>query len=103
MLLEVDRLFDGLTWRGRSRVTVNGGLIRSVERMVDTPPVPGLTALPGLVDAHVHLFPGYLKRLPYFGVTAAVDMFLLQLQFRHPFAQDAQLGLVGCRRRLTTV
>lgn len=35
----------------------------------------GLAVLPGLVDAHMHLFPGFLQRLPAFGVTAVLDLF----------------------------
>jgi predicted amidohydrolase YtcJ len=35
----------------------------------------GGTVLPGLVDAHVHLFPGALAQSLTFGVTTVLDMF----------------------------
>lgn len=75
MLLEVDRLFDGFSWHGPSTIAVLDGVVRGVEAARAGRAPTGLTAVPGLIDAHVHLFPGYLQRLPYFGVTAAVDMF----------------------------
>jgi len=73
-------VFDGRRWHPRTDVTVTDGRVTALgtvphnldEQMVDA---RGHIIIPGLIDAHLHLFPGFLTRLPMFGVTAAVDMF----------------------------
>lgn len=73
-------VFDGLSWHPSTDLTIDDGRItgfgpttsRPDEQAVD---VSGHVIVPGLIDAHLHLFPGFLSRLPVFGVTAAVDMF----------------------------
>lgn len=81
MLLRNATVFDGRRWLGRTSIRVTGSTVaqvgadlepRSTDRVID---LEGQFILPGLVDSHLHLFPGFLARLPSFGVTFAVDMF----------------------------
>ena len=85
-------VFDGERWHSGAEVLVDGDRVRA---LVPAGPADGsgpgaprgedagqpavdLTGhfvVPGLIDAHLHLFPGFLARLPAFGITGAVDMF----------------------------
>ena len=73
-------LFDGHTITPDSTVLVQNGIIVSVNN--GTPPTDaeiidgtGKTLLPGLIDAHVHVFGPVLKQALIFGVTTELDMF----------------------------
>jgi imidazolonepropionase-like amidohydrolase len=80
VIIDGAHVFDGTAWRGRTQLLVRGDRIEDIGTSLpseghDTVWVGDTFAVPGLIDAHVHLFPGFLPRLPLFGVTAAVDMF----------------------------
>ncbi|TDC75050.1 amidohydrolase family protein [Streptomyces hainanensis] len=74
------RVFDGeRAVRGRADVLVDGETIaapdgRPVDVVVEG---AGRTLLPGLIDAHTHVFDGDLARALRFGVTTELDMFCL--------------------------
>ncbi|HEX7078501.1 MAG TPA: amidohydrolase family protein [Candidatus Eisenbacteria bacterium] len=63
VLIECDRLYDGLSARatGPTRVLVQDGRIAKIGPTVEAPPgaervaLGGMTLLPGLIDAHTHL------------------------------------------------
>src|SRR5438128_5858823 len=72
------RLFDG------KKVTPSTTIVFSESGMAASAKVPdgatvidgtGKTLLPGLIDAHTHVFPGSLERALRFGVTTELDMF----------------------------
>lgn len=75
------RLFDGWQTREHVNVVVTYGRIAAVGPHVPIPMgmriVDGLgkTLLPGLIDAHVHVFPGARADALRFGVTTELDMF----------------------------
>jgi imidazolonepropionase-like amidohydrolase len=79
LVLDNVRVFDGIDVHPPTTVTVQGGLIASVGDRGDTTTAAidgsGLTLLPGLIDAHTHLFPGQLEQALLFGVTTALEMF----------------------------
>ncbi|HYS55098.1 MAG TPA: amidohydrolase family protein [Thermoanaerobaculia bacterium] len=72
------RLFDG------KKVTPSATIVFSESGIAASAKVPdgatvidgtGKTLLPGLIDAHTHVFPGSLERALRFGVTTELDMF----------------------------
>ncbi|WP_188192960.1 amidohydrolase family protein [Nonomuraea sp. SYSU D8015] len=75
------RVFTGDTTLRSANVAVSGAVILSVG---EAPPPPvsgdeviegrGRTLLPGLIDAHAHVFPGDLEQAALFGVTTVLDM-----------------------------
>jgi imidazolonepropionase-like amidohydrolase len=74
-------LFDGERFHAMRSVLVRDGLIEAVG---ETVPVPegavvvageGRTLLPGLIDAHVHVWGGARRDALRFGVTTVLDMF----------------------------
>jgi imidazolonepropionase-like amidohydrolase len=75
------RLFDGEQVRLHQTVIVKDGRIAEVGQGIAIPPHTrivvgrGRTLLPGLIDAHVHVFPGAQKDALRFGVTTELDMF----------------------------
>ena len=75
------QVFDGERTRPRLSVVIAGGLITEVAERVDPPAgaeivdATGQTLLPGLIDAHAHVFPGSLDQALIFGVTTELDMF----------------------------
>lgn len=80
LLLRACELFDGESFAGRRDVLVDGGHIVAIEEAEAIPAatgarvIEGRFALPGLVDAHVHVSfsdPGAMVRG---GVTAALDL-----------------------------
>lgn len=82
MILQNVRVFDGVNvLPGVDAVQVADGLIRAVgapqplhefeEEVIDG---RGGTLLPGLIDAHAHVFPGDLEQAAVFGVTTVLDM-----------------------------
>jgi imidazolonepropionase-like amidohydrolase len=78
------RVFDGHTTHAVADVHVRSGLIHAmgrVEHLPDGTPIVdgrGKTLLPGLIDSHVHVFPGAAADAVRFGVTTVLDMFSAQ-------------------------
>lgn len=83
-------VFDGHSLHKDLTVTIENGIIDNVTPSADTNPTDakiidgtGLTLLPGLIDAHVHIdnaperIPPLLLQLARAGVTTALDMGLL--------------------------
>ncbi len=75
------RVFDGLQVSDADAVRLRGEIISEVGRGL-TPEADeivvdgaGATALPGLIDAHTHVFSGSLEQALAFGVTTELDMF----------------------------
>lgn len=75
------RLFDGTKVVPRATVVIDGAMIVAAGATVAVPAGTkiidgsGKTLLPGLIDAHTHVFPGSLERALRFGVTTEMDMF----------------------------
>jgi imidazolonepropionase-like amidohydrolase len=73
------RMFDGERVIPRTNVHVRDGVIAgvggSVPEGVTSVPGEGRTLLPGLIDAHTHVFGDALERALIFGVTTELDMF----------------------------
>lgn len=81
VLIRDVRVFTGEAVLPNAHVTLQNGLITTVT----TQPVPvvdgteivdgrGRTLLPGLIDAHAHVFPGNLEQALVFGVTTVLDL-----------------------------
>lgn len=75
------RVFDGLQVSDADAVRLRGEIISEVGRGL-TPEADeivvdgaGATALPGLIDAHTHVFSGSLEQALAFGVTTELDIF----------------------------
>ncbi|MBW4717223.1 amidohydrolase family protein [Saccharothrix obliqua] len=73
------RVFDGSLTTARADVLIDGDRIaepygQPVDVLVDG---AGKTLLPGLIDAHTHVFDGNLAQALAFGVTTELDMFSL--------------------------
>ena len=95
------RLFDGETVITTTNVVVEDGLITAVGPDVEQPADAqvidgsGKTLLPGLIDAHTHVFsPDVLRQALVFGVTTELDMFMdaqLAAQLR---GEQAESGAV---------
>jgi imidazolonepropionase-like amidohydrolase len=83
------RVFDGERVLPRANVIVRDGLIVAIGRNARIPADlavidgGGKTLLPGLIDAHVHVFPGAASDALRFGVTTELDMFSIRPQFAH--------------------
>jgi imidazolonepropionase-like amidohydrolase len=75
------RLFDGTKMIPAATVVFTDGVITSAGPFAKVPDGAtvidgsGKTLLPGLIDAHTHIFPGSLERALRFGVTTELDMF----------------------------
>ena len=76
------RLFDGEKVIPRTSIVVRGGIIRAIQSNVASEPSlsvidgTGKTLMPGLIDAHAHVFAfADLKQALAFGVTTELDMF----------------------------
>src|SRR3954454_15862532 len=81
VLIEGAKLFDGDRFLPRGCLLVLEGRVTALDARL-TPPagVPvvdarGGTVLPGLIDAHVHVYPGALQSALRSGVTTELDMF----------------------------
>ncbi|HEV2593660.1 MAG TPA: amidohydrolase family protein [Sphingomicrobium sp.] len=91
------RLFDGEEVRVHQTVIVKHGRIFKVGHNIAIPSGSrivegaGRTLLPGLIDAHVHVFPGAQKDALRFGVTTELDMFHNGLELRRWQKQRQQL------------
>ncbi len=74
-------IFDGTRWHPDCDLVIENGRVAGITASAaaarcDTRlDARGCLVVPGFVDTHLHLFPGFVSRLPAFGVTAAVDMF----------------------------
>lgn len=92
------RVFDGTRVVEHANVVVHAGRIAAFAR--DAPIPDGArtingadqTLLPGLIDAHVHVFPGAQADALRFGVTAELDMFNLSHEFAKWRAQRGSLA-----------
>lgn len=75
VLFDGVRVFDGTRVWDRISVLVRDGVVYAVGEDLDDLPGTtrisgsGLTLLPGLIDAHTHVFPGQLEQALMFGVT----------------------------------
>ena len=103
------KLFDGDRFLPRGCLLVLEGRVAALDARL-TPPagVPvvdarGGTVLPGLIDAHVHVFPGALQSALRSGVTTELDMFadpglvsaLVQQASSDPSAADLRSAGIG--------
>src|SRR5579884_821817 len=81
------RVFDGERTLPNVNVVVEDGRIALVGSAVRIPPGlrtidgAGKTLLPGLIDSHVHVFPGAQRDALRFGVTTELDMFDVSRDF----------------------
>ena len=81
--IENVRVFNGERSVESTTVLIRDGLIASVDAELELPSSlrridgMGKTLLPGLIDAHVHIFPGAQEDALRFGVTAALDLYHL--------------------------
>jgi imidazolonepropionase-like amidohydrolase len=109
VLIEGAKLFDGNRFLPRGCLLVLEGRVAAFDARL-TPPagVPvvdarGGTVLPGLIDAHVHVFPGALQAALRSGVTTELDMFadpglvgaLAQQASADPSAADLRSAGIG--------
>ncbi len=81
------RVFDGEKVLAHATVVIKDGKIAAVGRDIPTPTDAevisgeGMTLLPGLIDAHVHIWDTtQLRQSLVFGVTAVIDMFTTNLK-----------------------
>jgi imidazolonepropionase-like amidohydrolase len=92
------RVFDGEKTIERATVVVSGGRIVAfapdalIPRGYHIIAGRGKTLLPGLIDSHVHVFPGAQKDALRFGVTTELDMFDLSHDFGAWRAQRESLA-----------
>jgi hypothetical protein len=103
------KLFDGERFLPRGCVLVLEGRVAALDPRLTAPAgVPvvdarGGTVLPGLIDAHVHVFPGALQSALRSGVTTELDMFadpalveaLVQQASSDPRAADLRSAGIG--------
>ena len=81
------RLFDGERVLAHANLVVRGGRIfrmgpkATIPRGLRIIDGAGKTLLPGLIDSHVHVFPGAQADALRFGVTTELDMFSLSPDF----------------------
>ncbi len=82
-LIRQANVFDGSRMIGVRDVLVSGGRIARVAPSITAPAGAaivdgtGKTLLPGLIDAHTHVFGDALQQALVFGVTTELDMFTL--------------------------
>ncbi|SEG85202.1 Imidazolonepropionase [Nonomuraea solani] len=103
LLFENVRVFTGHTLLRSANVTIDDGVIVSVSEDA-TPEAAevidgrGRTLLPGLIDAHAHVFPGDLEQAALFGVTTVLDLMSDPVQaatLRTPSPYRADLRTAG--------
>ena len=89
------QVFDGNRLHEGATLLMADGFVQALSAEV---PVPagatvidgrGRTALPGLIDAHVHAFGPALRDAARFGVTTVLDMFRPPMDFDHTRARRA--------------
>lgn len=81
------RVFDGERVLARATVVIKDGKIAALGENIPTSPDAeiiaggGMTLLPGLIDAHVHVWDrAQMRQSLIFGVTAVIDMFTTNLR-----------------------
>ena len=83
VLIRHARVFDGVRMIGTRDVMVQGGRIAAIGRHLAAPreieivDAQRRVLLPGLIDSHVHVFPGAQRDALRFGVTTVFDMYSL--------------------------
>ncbi|HEY6348705.1 MAG TPA: CIA30 family protein [Candidatus Angelobacter sp.] len=106
------RIFDGSRVIEKGDVWIRNGLIQAVGAKVKAPPGArvidgtGETLLPGLIDAHVHVWGTALKEALVFGVTTELDMFTdykYAAQIRKEQAEGKDLDFADLRSAGTLV
>ncbi|KFN46527.1 hypothetical protein N790_08595, partial [Arenimonas malthae CC-JY-1] len=81
LLVRDVQVFDGETLLPRTSVRVRDGLVEAIGPGLEAPAGyevvdgRGGTLMPGLIDAHTHVFGDARRDAPRFGVTTLVDMF----------------------------
>jgi len=81
VLIHGARIFDGLRVIGKRDVLLEHGRIVAIRARLKTPGDAeivdgrGKMLLPGLIDGHVHVFPGAQRDALRFGVTTVLDMY----------------------------
>lgn len=94
------RVFDGDRTIPHANVVVRDGRIAAVGNAaipagVRTIDGTGKTLIPGLIDSHVHVFPGAQADALRFGVTTELDMFDVSKEFAKWRAQRQSLAKTG--------
>jgi imidazolonepropionase-like amidohydrolase len=94
------RVFDGDKTIAKTNVVVRDGRIVSVggeavPQGLEIVDGKGKTLLPGLIDSHVHVFPGAEADALRFGVTTELDMFSMRAQFPAWKAQRDSLAMTA--------
>ncbi len=80
-LIQGARVFDGEKLLGQKDVLIRAGKISAIAPHLKAPPDAelvngaGKTLIPGLMDGHVHVFPGAQEDALRFGVTTVFDMY----------------------------
>lgn len=106
------RIFDGTHVIAKGQVWVQNGHIKAVGTDVKAPANvqaidgEGQTLLPGLIDAHTHVWGGALKQALIFGVTTELDMFAdarYAAQIRSEQASGKDLDMADLRSAGTLV
>lgn len=89
VLIQSARVFDGIDVLDEIDVLLREGKIERMGRSIAAPQEAeivdgtGKTLLPGLIDAHTHVFfPQHLERALIFGVCTELDMFMNQTMAR---------------------
>lgn len=107
-LIQNVRIFDGIHVLLQGDVWVEDGKIKAVDCQID--PAPGIktihgagnTLLPGLIDAHTHVFfKEELRTALVFGVTTELDMFT-DYRLARGIKQEENSGRVADRADLRT-
>lgn len=94
------RIFDGIKVITRGSVLFSNGVITAVGTDIRIPQGAeivegfGRTLLPGLVDCHVHTFPGDLERALLFGVATELDMGTVYPQLISQWYEQQKEGYV---------
>ncbi|GAA4221606.1 amidohydrolase family protein [Sphingomonas endophytica] len=103
LLIRNARVFDGARMLGSRDVLVQAGRITAVARHIHAPSgievvdAKRRVLIPGLIDGHVHVFPGAQADALRFGVTTLFDMYSLSDQptierWRKQRAFDGEVG-----------
>jgi imidazolonepropionase-like amidohydrolase len=92
------KVFDGHRFSGPSDVLIKDGKVQAIGPHLERPPQAqviegaGMTLLPGLIDAHVHVFQkDALVQALVFGVTTVLDMFSA-IRFSKAIERDQAQG-----------
>jgi len=94
------RIFDGSKVIPKGTVVFSKGAITAVGTNIRIPhgaeiiEGTGMTLLPGLIDSHVHAFPGDLERALLFGVTTELDMGAVYPQVISQWRREQEQGYV---------